>query len=210
MKCNSIIALKNTITCDFVWKKWGNRSLSKFNKGQCRILQVGINNPVEAADQPAGKQPCRKRAGILVENKLDMSQQCASAAKVSNSILGCVRKSEYRLNEVILPLSALGMATPEVLGPVLCFPVQGRHGKTGTRPAKVHKDGKGLEHLSYEEAGKAGTCHLREGSWKNLINVHKQPNERRKEDRGKPFWVVSCESARGNQHKFTAVSIKIY
>lgn len=141
---------------------------------------------------------------------MDMSQQCALAAKVANSILGCIRKSDYRLSKVTLPLSALVMAMPGVLGPVLCFSVQGRHGQTGTSPAKVHKDGKGLEHLSYEEAGKAGTGHLGKGSWKDLINVYKQPNERRKEDRGKPFSVVSSESARGNQHKLNARNIKIY
>lgn len=101
-----------------------------------------------------------------------MSQQCALAAKAANSFLGCIRKSEYRLSEVILPLSALVMATPGVLGPVLCFSVQSRHGQTETSPAKVHKGGKGLEHLSSgEEAGKAGTGHLRESSWENLINV---------------------------------------
>lgn len=111
MKCNLIIALKNTITWNFEKKKRGNRSLGKFNKGQCRVLEFGINNPVGAGDQAAGKQPCRKRPGILVENKLDMSQQCAFAAKAANSILECVGKSEYRLSEVILPLSALVMAT---------------------------------------------------------------------------------------------------
>lgn len=129
------------------------------------------------------------------------------AAKVANSILGCIRKSDYRVSEVTLPLSALAMATPGVLGPVLCFSVQGSHGQTGTSPAKVHKDGKGLEHLSYEEAGKTGTGHFGEGSWKDLINVYKQPNERRKGDRGKPFSVVSSEGARGKKHKLNARNI---
>lgn len=32
------------------------------------------------------------------------------------------------------------MATPGVLGPVLCFPAKSRHGQTGTSPAKVVKD----------------------------------------------------------------------
>lgn len=109
-----------------------------------------------------------------------------------------------------LPLSALVMATPGVLGLVLCFSVPGRYGQTGTNPAKIHKDGKGLEHPSYEEAWKAGTGHLREGSWKDLINVYKRPNERRKGDRGKPFSLISSESARGNQHKLNARNIKIY
>jgi len=43
--------------------------------------------------------------GVLVDDRLTMSQQCALAAKKANGILGCMKKSvPSRLREDLLPL----------------------------------------------------------------------------------------------------------
>ncbi|KAJ7413205.1 rna-directed dna polymerase from mobile element jockey-like [Pitangus sulphuratus] len=89
-------------------ERWAGRNCLKFNKGKCRVLLLGRNNPRHQHRLGPDLQESRsaeKDLEVLVDNKLYVSQQCAFVAKKANVILECIRKSiASRSLEVIVPL----------------------------------------------------------------------------------------------------------
>ncbi|GAB0205625.1 mitochondrial enolase superfamily member 1 [Grus japonensis] len=93
----------------------------KFNKGKCKALHLGKNNPMHQyrlGVDLLGSSSAEKDLRVLVDSKVSMSQQCALVAKKANGILGCIQKSvASRSREVILPLcSALDKGNDRTRG----------------------------------------------------------------------------------------------
>ena len=88
-------------------EQWAQVNLMRFNRAKCKVLHLGYGNPhyqYKLGDVRMEHSPAEKDLGVLMNGRLDMSQQHDLTAQKANCILGCIKRSvTCRVREVICP-----------------------------------------------------------------------------------------------------------
>jgi len=137
-------------------KQWAHVKLTKFNEAKCKVLHMGQGNAKckhWLRGEGIESSPAKKHLGLLVDEKLNMTQQRALTAQKVSSSLGCIKSSvASRSREVILPLCS----TPVRPRLESCIQLWSPpHRKDTDLLEQVQRRTttmiQGREHLSYEE-----------------------------------------------------------
>jgi len=124
-------------------ERWARENLTKFNKAKCKVVLMARGNPkhkYRLGREWIESSSDKKDSGVLVDEKLNMTQQCVLAAQKANRILGCVKSSvASRLREMILSLYS-ALVKPHLESCIWLWSPQHRQDMDPLCPEEGHKD----------------------------------------------------------------------
>ncbi|KAK4818646.1 hypothetical protein QYF61_016617 [Mycteria americana] len=172
-------------------EEWAGKNSMKLNKDKCKVLHLAWNNwrhQYRLASAWLGNSLSERDLRVLVDNKLNMSQQWAAAAIKANQILGCSHRGiTSRDRDVIIPLYSV----------LVRLHLEYDVDRLETVQRRTTKMIKKLENLSYEEILKE----LEEKAPGDLITVFQYLKGGYKEGGGSLFTRSHMEKTWGNRHK---------